>query len=41
MVSLVVARCITVKFLTNKNMKPAEFLTRLRAQFSNEMLSGT
>jgi hypothetical protein len=39
-VSLAVTQPI-VKFLTNKNMKPAEILTRLRAQFSDETLSRT
>jgi hypothetical protein len=37
-VPLAVAQYINVKFLTNKNMKPAEILKRLKAQFSDEML---
>jgi hypothetical protein len=37
-VPLAVAQHI-VKFLTNKNVKPAEILTILRAQFSDETLS--
>jgi len=36
-----VVQYIIVKFLTNENMKPAENLTRLRAQFDDEMLSKT
>jgi len=40
-VPLDVAQCIIVKFLTNKNVKPAEILMRLSAQFSDEMLSRT
>jgi hypothetical protein len=36
-----VAQSIVVKFLTNENVKPAEVLTRLRAQFSDETLSRT
>jgi len=36
-----VAQCIIVKFLTNKKVKPDEILRRLRAQFSEEMLSRT
>jgi hypothetical protein len=36
-----VAQCITVKFLTNKNMKPAEILMRLGAQFSDKTVSRT
>jgi len=32
---------IIVKFLTNKNVKPAEILMRLRAQFGDKMLSRT
>jgi len=34
-----VAHCIIVKFLTNENVKPAEILMRLRAQFGDETLS--
>jgi hypothetical protein len=34
-----VAQRITVKFLFNENVKPAEILTRLRAQFGDETLS--
>jgi hypothetical protein len=30
---------ITVKFLTNENMKPAEILMRLKPQFSDEIIS--
>jgi len=33
--------CIIVKFLTNENVKPAEILTRLRAQLGDEMLFRT
>jgi hypothetical protein len=33
------AQRIDLKFLTNKNVKPAEILKRLRAQFDNETLS--
>jgi hypothetical protein len=40
-VPLAVARLITVTFLTNGNIKPAEILIRLRAQFSKRMLSRT
>jgi hypothetical protein len=32
---------ITVKFLTDEDVKPAGILMRLRAQFGNEMLSGS
>jgi hypothetical protein len=35
----VVAQRIIVKFLTNKNVKPAEILKRLREKFGNETLS--
>jgi len=35
MVPLAVAHCIIVKFLTNGNVKPAEILTRLIAQFGD------
>jgi hypothetical protein len=41
MVPSAVAQCIIVKFLTIENTKSAEILTRLRAQVSDEMLSGT
>jgi len=34
-----VVQHIIIIFLTNGNVKPAEILIRLRAQFSNEMLS--
>jgi hypothetical protein len=34
-----VAQCIIVKYLTNENLKPAEILRRLRADFGNEELS--
>jgi hypothetical protein len=40
-IPLAVAQCFIVKFLSNKNMKPAEILTRLRTQFSDETLSRT
>jgi hypothetical protein len=40
MVPSAVAQYI-VKCLTNENVKPADILTRLRAQFCNETLSGT
>jgi hypothetical protein len=33
------ARPIIVKFLTNENMKRAEIIMRLRAQFGDETLS--
>jgi hypothetical protein len=33
-----VVQHIIVKFLTNENVKPAEVLTRFRAQFSDEMI---
>jgi len=36
-----VVQCIIVKFLTNKNMKPAEILMILRAHFGDETLSKT
>jgi hypothetical protein len=36
-----VAQRTVVKFLTNKNMKPAEMLMRLRAQFGDETLLRT
>jgi len=36
-----VAQSIVVKFLTNENVKPAEILTRLRAQLGDETLSRT
>jgi hypothetical protein len=36
-----VAQRIIVKFLTNKNVKPAEIVNRLRAQFGSETLSRT
>jgi hypothetical protein len=36
-----VAQRIVVKFLTNENVKPAEILMRLRAQFGDETLSRT
>jgi hypothetical protein len=36
-----VAQCIIVTFLTNENVKPAEILMRLRAQFGDETLSRT
>lgn len=36
-----VAQCITIKFLTNKNVKPAENLSTCRAQFGDETLSRT
>jgi hypothetical protein len=35
------AQCSTVKFLTNENVKPTEILMRLRARFSDGMLSRT
>jgi hypothetical protein len=34
------AQLIIVKFLSNENVKPAEILMRLRAQFGDETLSG-
>jgi len=34
-----VAQRIVVTFLTNENVKPAEILKRLRAQFGDETLS--
>jgi hypothetical protein len=34
-----VSQRIIVKFLTNENVKPAEILMRLRAQFGDEVLS--
>jgi carbonic anhydrase len=40
-VPLVVAQHATVKFLINENVKLAVILIRLRAQFSDEMLSRT
>jgi len=40
-VPLVVVQHMIVKFLTNKNVKPAEILTRLRAQVSDETVSRT
>jgi hypothetical protein len=36
-----VAQCIMVTFLTNENVKPADILMRLRAQFGDETLSRT
>jgi hypothetical protein len=36
-----VVQHIIVKFLMNENVKPAEILTRLRAQFGDETLSRT
>jgi hypothetical protein len=36
-----VAQRVVVKFLSNENMKPAEILTRLRAQFGDETVSRT
>jgi glucan biosynthesis protein len=36
-----VAQRIMVKFVTNENVKPAEILMRLRAQFGDETLSRT
>jgi hypothetical protein len=36
-----VAKCIIVKFLTNKNVKCAEILKRLRAEFGDQTLSRT
>jgi hypothetical protein len=36
-----VAQRIIVKFLTNENVKPAEILKRLGAQFGDETLSRT
>jgi len=36
-----VAQRIIVKFLTNENVKPAEILMRLTAQFDDEALSRT
>jgi hypothetical protein len=36
-----IAQHIIVKFLTLENMKPAEILVRLRAQFGDETLSRT
>jgi len=36
-----VAQCIIVKFLTNENMKRAQILKRLRAQFGDETPPGT
>jgi hypothetical protein len=36
-----VGQSITVKFLTNKNVKPAEILKRLRPEFGGETLSRT
>jgi hypothetical protein len=38
---LAVAQNITVKFLTNENVKPAEILKKHSAQFSDKMLSRT
>jgi len=35
-VPLAAAQRITFKYLTNENVKPAEMLNRLRAQFGNE-----
>jgi hypothetical protein len=35
---LAVVQCIIVKLPTNKNIKPAEILMRLRSQFSDEVL---
>jgi hypothetical protein len=35
----VVAQRIIIKILTNGNVKPADILTRLRAQFADEKLS--
>jgi hypothetical protein len=40
-VPLDVEQCIIVKFLTNQNVKPAEILMRIRAQFDNETLPRT
>jgi hypothetical protein len=37
----VVAQCIIVKWVTNKNVKPAHILYRLRAHFGDETLSRT
>jgi hypothetical protein len=36
-----VAQRIIVTFLTNENVKPADILKRLRAQFGDETLSRT
>jgi len=40
-VPLVVVQHIIVKLLTTENVKPAEILMRLKAQFSNETLLRT
>jgi hypothetical protein len=40
-VSSAVAQRVIVTFLTKENVKPAEILTRLRAEFDNETLSYT
>lgn len=40
-VHLAVVQCIFVEFLIIENVKPAEILTRLRAQFGDGMLSRT
>jgi hypothetical protein len=40
MVPFAVAQRIILKFLTNENVKPAEILMRLRAQFDDETLLG-
>jgi hypothetical protein len=40
-VPLTVSQNIILKFLTSENVKPAEILMRLRAQFGDEMLSRT
>jgi len=34
-----VAQCIILKFLTNENVKPAELLKKIRAQFGVETTS--
>jgi len=36
-----VTQGITVQFLANGNVKPAEILTRLRAQFADKTISRT
>jgi hypothetical protein len=40
-VPLAVAQRITIQFITNENVKPADILKRFRAQFGDETFSRT